>query len=63
MARDYLAIPATTTPSERIFSIAGNLITENRGRLVSKTVRASMCLKSWLSGPLKEILNCLNDKE
>jgi hypothetical protein len=57
MARDYLAIPATTTPSERTFSVAGRTITDNRGRLVSKTVRATMCLRSWLSGPLKDRLD------
>jgi hypothetical protein len=57
MARDYLAIPATTTPSERAFSVAGNLIADNRSRLVSKTVRASMCLRSWYAGPLGEVLD------
>ncbi len=47
MARDYLAIPATSVPSEQSFSISKNLITDNRNRLVGKTIRASMCLKSW----------------
>lgn len=47
MARDYLAIPATSVPSEQCFSISKNLITSNRNRLMGKTVRISMCLKSW----------------
>jgi hypothetical protein len=47
MARDYLAIPSTSVPSEQCFSISKNLITSNRNRLMGKTVRVSMCLKSW----------------
>ena len=60
MAQDFLAIPATTTPSECAFSTAGNLITDQRGKLVSKTVQASMCLKSWLTEPLKDMSNSLD---
>jgi hypothetical protein len=47
MARDYLAIPATSVPSEQCFSISKNLITDNRNHLAGKTVRICMCLKSW----------------
>ena len=47
MARDYLAIPATSVPSEQCFSISKNLITNNRNRLMGKTVRMCMCLRSW----------------
>jgi hypothetical protein len=53
MAHDYLAIPASSVPSEQCFSSSKNLITDNRNRLLGKTVRACMCLKSWWSGPLK----------
>lgn len=52
MARDYLAIPATSVPSERLFSAGGNMITEKRCRLAPKTVRAGQCLRSWMQGPL-----------
>ena len=48
IARDYLAIPATSAPAERVFSGGADLITEKRGSLNEDTIRACMCLKSWL---------------
>lgn len=33
LSKTYLAIPATSTPSERIFSLAGNTITRQRASL------------------------------
>ena len=51
MARDYLMIPATSAPVERLFSESGNLITSERNRLGSDVIRAIMCLKSWLKMP------------
>jgi len=47
MARDYMAIPATSAPSERVFSEAGNLITKKRGKISSENVRYVLCLRSW----------------
>jgi hypothetical protein len=47
MARDYCAIPATSAPSERVFSIAGNLISKKRTRISSENVRYVLCLRSW----------------
>jgi hypothetical protein len=52
MARDYLAIPATSVPSEEAFSLGKNLITDKRNRLAGKTIRVCMCLKSWWTGGL-----------
>lgn len=52
MARDYLAIPATSVPSEEIFSLGKNLITDKRNRLAGKTIRVCLCLKSWWTGGL-----------
>lgn len=42
VARDYLAIPATSVPSERAFSTGADLITKKRGSLGEDTVRACM---------------------
>jgi hypothetical protein len=47
MARDYMAIPATSAPSERVFSVAGNLITKKRTKILSENVRYVLCLRSW----------------
>jgi hypothetical protein len=46
-ARDYHAIPATSAPSERVFSMAGNLISKKRTRISSENVRYVLCLRSW----------------
>jgi hypothetical protein len=47
IAFDYLIIPASSVPSEQIFSKAGNLITKLRNLLDKSTVRDLMLLNSW----------------
>ena len=47
IARDYLAIPATSVLLEQSFSVSKNLITGTRNRLLGKTIKTCMCLKSW----------------
>ncbi|CAI7753668.1 unnamed protein product, partial [Closterium sp. NIES-53] len=52
MARDYLAIPATSEASERAFSMGRNLISLHRHRLNTERVSASMTLRSWYTSHL-----------
>jgi hypothetical protein len=46
MARDYLAVPGTSTPSERAFSGGRQLITDFRCRLKGETITACSCLRT-----------------
>ncbi|GBC14125.2 ribonuclease H-like protein [Rhizophagus irregularis DAOM 181602=DAOM 197198] len=47
MARDYLSIPATSAPVERIFSGGTDLVVQKRCSLKESTIRETMCLKGW----------------
>jgi len=55
MARRFLAIPATSAPIERVFSIGGNIITKSCNRLSPETVKKSVLLKSWSIKEMKEL--------
>jgi hypothetical protein len=57
IARDYRSIPATSTPSERVFSVAGNLISKKRTKISSENVQYVLCLRSW------GILDDVDDEE
>jgi hypothetical protein len=49
MARKYLAIPATSTPCERLFSKAKHFIPASRNRLKNETFKQSVLVESWLT--------------
>jgi hypothetical protein len=46
LARDFLAIPATSASSECVFSVGSDVVTKKRNRLVGNSVRMIMCLKN-----------------
>jgi hypothetical protein len=54
IARDYLAILTTSTPSEATFSKVGNIVTKSRNRLLSNTIKKLIILKE---------LNAIDDEE
>lgn len=49
MARDYLAIPATSTPCERCFSQAKFILPPQRNRLLPSTIKRLVLLDSWMN--------------
>jgi hypothetical protein len=52
IARDHLAIPATSAASESVFSVGSDIITKKRNRLGTGNTRRLLCLWDW--GVLKE---------
>ena len=49
LARKYLAIPASTAPSERVFSTAKNILQKKRWRLLSNRLSKCIFLKNFCS--------------
>ncbi|KAG0259463.1 hypothetical protein DFQ27_004043, partial [Actinomortierella ambigua] len=47
MARDYLAIPTTSTPAERIFSRSRALLPYQRNRMSNDRIRELMLADAW----------------
>jgi hypothetical protein len=47
IAKDYLAIPATSAPSECVFSQGGDIVTKKRNKLTGDSIRMIVCLKAW----------------
>ncbi|GKA91594.1 histone H2B.3-like protein, partial [Tanacetum coccineum] len=50
MARDLLAVQASTVASESAFSTSGRIISERRSRLTPESVKVCVCLKDYLDG-------------
>lgn len=48
LASKYLISPATSVPCERLFSLAGHIITKKRAALNSENVNRLVCLSNWL---------------
>ena len=52
IARDHLAIPATSAASECVFSVGGDIVTKKRNKLSTSNTRRLLCLRDW--GVLEE---------
>ena len=48
MAKDYLAVQASTVPCEQIFSSGVDLVTPNRNQLISNSIIECLSLKYWM---------------
>lgn len=48
LARKYLAIPATEASSERLFSAAGNVLTDRRSKMSSDSLEQLVFLHEFL---------------
>lgn len=61
MAKDHLAIPATSAASESVFSVGGDIITKKRNRLGADNTRRLLCMRDW--GISKEEVGVDSDDE
>lgn len=55
LSKSYLAVPATSTPRERILSLAGNTITRQRVSLHPAYVDALIFLNANLDQKVKDV--------
>ena len=60
MAMDFLGTPATSTPSERVNSMAGREFTTARQSLSSDIFIKTMCLRSWMKA---RVIKLPNDRQ
>ena len=48
MARDLLSVQASSTESERMFSLCGRIMTKSRSKLGAGKLKKTICLNSWI---------------
>lgn len=48
IARDVLAVPASTVASESAFSACGGVVTDHRSSLAPETIEALICFEDWI---------------
>ena len=61
IARIYLAIPANSESSERIFFIKSDIITKKRNKLTFEMFKWIMLLKNW--GVINDIDDLFDDED
>jgi hypothetical protein len=55
MALDVYATPAMSDEPERVFSMAGNLLSPRRRKLTGEGVEQMLCLRSWQRSGIIEL--------
>ena len=63
IARDYLAIPATSAASESVFSIGGDIFSIKRNKLGVDNTRRLLCLRDWSVLAEEEVDNNSDQEE
>ena len=56
MARDFLAIPATSTSVERVFSKSRHICSDLRCSLKAETITQALLAKVWIRAGLLDIV-------
>ena len=56
MARDYLAIPATSVSVERVFSKSRHICGNLRSSLKENTIKMALLTKAWIRSGLFEMI-------
>jgi len=56
MAIDLFSIPAMSSEPERIFSLTGQMVTPQRGRLQADIIGAAQCISSWEKSGVIQII-------
>ena len=49
LAKTVLCVPATSMPSERLFSVAGYIVNKLRSSLDPANVNMLVCMRDWMS--------------
>jgi hypothetical protein len=62
MARDYLAVPASSVPAERLFSRAGDVVTQKRNRLLDTATKHILLVENWIGQPDYELWELTDEK-
>jgi hypothetical protein len=55
MARDFLAIPATSISVERVFSKSRHICTDLRSSLKAETISEALLSKVWIKSGLLDV--------
>ena len=56
MARDILAIPATSVSVERVFSLSRQICTDLRSTLKAETIKKALLTKVWIKSDLFDLI-------